>query len=151
MKYRDKWAEQSWCLREGLSVRASARLLGVHPSTAFRWRHRFLSALRASEKPRLIGVAEVTVANLITYRWRLMRWGGRFRGVAARYYANYLAWFSFVDQACELGPEAGVWKLLSRIFAKLTVEQRAGWHETAGESDRLPSWPRVRSGLCAVG
>ncbi len=151
MKYRDKWAELGWCLWEGLSVRDSAQLLGVHPSTAFRWRHRFLSALRASEKPRLTGVAEVTVVNLIAYRRRLMEWGRRFRGVAARYYHNYLAWFSFVEQACELRPEAGLWKLLSRIFAKLSVEQRVGWSETGGESCRLLPWPRVGGGLCAVG
>lgn len=151
LKYRDKWAELGWCLWEGLSVRQSARLLGVHPSTAFRWRHRFLSALRANEKPRLTGVSELTVANLIAYRWRLMEWGWRFKGVSAKYYHNYLAWFSFVEQACELRPEAGLWKLLSVIFAKLTVEQGVRWSEIAGESRRLPRWPRVESGLCAVG
>ncbi|MDI6870951.1 MAG: transposase [Bacillota bacterium] len=152
LKYRDKWAGMGWCLWKGLSIRRSAQMLGVHPCTAFRWRHRFLSALRAHEKPRLTGVPELTVTNLIAYRRRLMAWGEQFRGVAARYYHNYLAWFSFMDQACELGPEAALTKLLSRVFTGLSVDQQALWTRIEGESHRLPPIRRQACcGLCAIG
>lgn len=44
LRHRRKWLEQAQVLEEGLSVRRAAVRLGVHRTTAFRWRHRFLSA-----------------------------------------------------------------------------------------------------------
>ncbi len=41
---------------EGKSLAKTAELCGVHPTTAFRWRHRFLRA-PASDKP-LRGIVE---------------------------------------------------------------------------------------------
>ena len=46
------------CLAEGLSVRRAAARTGVHPSTAFRWRHAFLFALGLGEADRLAGWIE---------------------------------------------------------------------------------------------
>jgi transposase-like protein len=46
------------CLEEGLSIRSAAARMGVHPSTAFRWRHALLSRLHASEPDRLDGWIE---------------------------------------------------------------------------------------------
>ncbi|MGE5506984.1 MAG: transposase [Chitinophagales bacterium] len=96
LKRPDRWAQLERCLLASLSVRSSAEALGVHPSTAFRWRHRFLADLRTREKTRLAGVTELTVATLVEYRLRLVAWGQPFRGVSAKYYRNYLAWFSFL-------------------------------------------------------
>ena len=43
---------------EGKSLAKTAKLCGVHPTTAFRWRHRFLRA-PADDKPRsLSGIVE---------------------------------------------------------------------------------------------
>ncbi len=53
------WADCVRCLRDGLSIRAAAARLGVHPSTAFRWRHALLVALRARDRDRLVGRVEV--------------------------------------------------------------------------------------------
>jgi transposase-like protein len=43
LRHRSKWLEQAEVLEDGLSVRKPAARLGVHRTTAFRWRHRFLS------------------------------------------------------------------------------------------------------------
>lgn len=45
LHHPDRWLELAACLVQGLTVRETARRLGVHPSTAFRWRHRLLAAL----------------------------------------------------------------------------------------------------------
>lgn len=37
-------------MEEGESLRAAARRLGIHPGTAFRWRHRLLEGLRARDR-----------------------------------------------------------------------------------------------------
>ena len=47
------------CMRESLTLRESARRLGVHPSTTFRWRHRLLAALRDAPAPALGGWIEL--------------------------------------------------------------------------------------------
>lgn len=47
------------CMTEALSVRRTATRIGVHPSTAFRWRHRFLDELRSGPAPPLGGWIEV--------------------------------------------------------------------------------------------
>lgn len=61
LHYPDRWPALAQCLLQGLSVRATARRLGIHPSTAFRWRHRALLALaaHADARPRLKGIVEV--------------------------------------------------------------------------------------------
>jgi hypothetical protein len=50
--------EYSECLAGGLSVRRAAARVGVHPSTAFRWRHALLDGLLNSELDRLAGWIE---------------------------------------------------------------------------------------------
>ena len=58
LRQRGKWLAQAQVLAEGLSVHQAAARLQVAPSTAFRWRHRFL-ALPQSVKPQtLLGIAE---------------------------------------------------------------------------------------------
>ncbi len=46
LRHREKWLQQARVLDEGVSVRKAAARLGVHHTTAFRWRHRFLAVPR---------------------------------------------------------------------------------------------------------
>lgn len=56
LKRLDCWADFCACLIRGTSVRHTARQLGIHKDTAFRWRHRLLAALLADEHGLLRGV-----------------------------------------------------------------------------------------------
>lgn len=47
LHYPERWLELAVCMIRGLSLRATAQRLGIHVSTAFRWRHRILAALAA--------------------------------------------------------------------------------------------------------
>jgi transposase-like protein len=47
------------CLQECLSIRAAAARLGIHPSTAFRWRHRLLGAMSRTQDATLDGWIEI--------------------------------------------------------------------------------------------
>lgn len=58
-KKQHLWAKNALCMAQAKSVRKTAEILGVHPSTAFRWRHKVLNAIRAQGKTRLAGVVEV--------------------------------------------------------------------------------------------
>jgi transposase-like protein len=58
LRQRDKWLAQVYAMEEGLSIRKSAARMGVHRTTAFRWRHRFLALPRELKAYKLAGVAE---------------------------------------------------------------------------------------------
>lgn len=58
LRDRDKWLERAQAMDEGLSVRKAAACIGVHRTTAFRWRHRFLALPRDVKANKLAGVAE---------------------------------------------------------------------------------------------
>lgn len=58
LRHKGKWLAQSQVLNEGLSVHAAAERLQVAPSTAFRWRHRFLAQAQAVKARVLMGIAE---------------------------------------------------------------------------------------------
>jgi transposase-like protein len=58
LRHRDKWLEQVQAMDEGLSVRKAAACMAVHRTTAFRWRHRFLTLPRDVKARHLAGVAE---------------------------------------------------------------------------------------------
>ena len=58
LRMKDKWAAQAEAMIDGVSTAKAARRCGVHYTTAFRWRHRFLASL-AGDKPRtLAGIVE---------------------------------------------------------------------------------------------
>jgi transposase-like protein len=59
LRYKGKWLDQAAALAEGLTVHQAAQRLGVAPSTAFRWRHRFLRAPRLLKPQALAGVVEI--------------------------------------------------------------------------------------------
>ncbi|HEX8605837.1 MAG TPA: IS1595 family transposase [Pseudoduganella sp.] len=58
LRLRDKWLTYLQCLIGSDTVRAAARRVAVAKSTSFRWRHRFLAALRRAPLPRLSGIVE---------------------------------------------------------------------------------------------
>jgi len=58
LRHREQWMAYSQALIDGVSVRKAAKHCGVDKGTAFRWRHRFLSAIAAAEPSRLHGIVE---------------------------------------------------------------------------------------------
>ena len=44
LRKKEKWLAHAQAMIEGKSLAKTATLCGVHPTTAFRWRHRFLRA-----------------------------------------------------------------------------------------------------------
>jgi transposase-like protein len=59
LRLKDKWLQQADALCQGLIVRLAAEQLQVSPSTAFRWRHRFLKLAQQAKPGSLSGVVEV--------------------------------------------------------------------------------------------
>lgn len=69
LRYRDKWLDQAKVLDEGLSVRKAATRLGVHSTTAFRWRHRWLACPREAKAVHMAGVVEADETyQLLSYK-----------------------------------------------------------------------------------
>lgn len=65
LRHRQKWLEQAKVLEHGLSVRKAAVHLGLHRTTAFRWRHRFLTVPRdVMDRPQT-GVVEADEAYFL--------------------------------------------------------------------------------------
>ncbi|QGZ41473.1 transposase-like protein [Pseudoduganella flava] len=58
LRQRDKWLAYFQCLIESRTVRAAAERVAVAKSTSFRWRHRFVAAVRREEPPTLKGIVE---------------------------------------------------------------------------------------------
>jgi transposase-like protein len=58
LRMKDKWTAQTEAMIDGVSLAKAARRCGVHPSTAFRWRHRFLAALSGDKPKALSGIVE---------------------------------------------------------------------------------------------
>ena len=58
LRHKAKWLTQADVLNQGLSVNQAAQVLDVAPSTAFRWRHRFLQLPKNHKARALQGVVE---------------------------------------------------------------------------------------------
>jgi transposase-like protein len=58
LRKKDRWAAQVEALTTGESVAKAAKRCGVAVSTAFRWRHRFLSAPAVDKPGQLSGIVE---------------------------------------------------------------------------------------------
>ena len=54
----ERWNDQAQALISGESLAVAAKRCDVHPSTAFRWRHRFLAALNLDKPASLSGLVE---------------------------------------------------------------------------------------------
>ena len=59
-KRLSSWPAYLQCMERSDTVRRAAAIVGVHPATAFRWRHVVLAAARANEHARLTGLVELT-------------------------------------------------------------------------------------------
>jgi len=58
LRLKDQWATQATALIDGVSTSKAAQLCGVHYTTAFRWRHRFLASLASDKPTALSGIVE---------------------------------------------------------------------------------------------
>lgn len=58
LHHKCQWLSFSQCLLENQSVRKSAKICGIDPTTAFRWRHRFLSAFSQDKTQKMVGIVE---------------------------------------------------------------------------------------------
>lgn len=65
LRHRAKWLLQAEAMDAGLSVRKAAARMGVHRTTAFRWRHRFLSVPCETKDAHLSGVVEADEAYVL--------------------------------------------------------------------------------------
>lgn len=81
LRHRAKWLQQAEALDAGWSVRKAAARIGVHRTTAFRWRHRFLEVPREVKDNGLTGVVEADEAYILRsykgQRRRLLEDGSR--------------------------------------------------------------------------
>lgn len=59
LQHRDKWFDYLHCMRDSLTLRASADRVGIDLKTAFRWRHRFLQTSARDNANTLSGIIEV--------------------------------------------------------------------------------------------
>lgn len=58
LHYKEKWLTYSQCLAEGKTIREAAKICNIDPKTAFRWRHRFLSAPARNKNESMTGIVE---------------------------------------------------------------------------------------------
>jgi transposase-like protein len=92
LRKKEKWLDHARAMIEGKSLAKTAALCGVHPTTAFRWRHRFLRA-PASDKPRglrgIVEADETFILESFKGRWSDLRRKARKRGGTARHAGLY--------------------------------------------------------------
>ena len=58
LRMKEKWGAQTEAMIDGVSTAKAALRCGVHYTTAFRWRHRFLAALSGDKPKALTGLVE---------------------------------------------------------------------------------------------
>lgn len=58
LRMKERWLGQTKALRDGVTIREAAERLHVARSTAFRWRHRFLTLPKVIQTKTLVGIAE---------------------------------------------------------------------------------------------
>jgi transposase-like protein len=58
LHHPERWGDQAQALISGESLAQAATRCDVHPTTAFRWRHRFLTALNLDKPTSLSGLVE---------------------------------------------------------------------------------------------
>ena len=58
LRKKEKWLDHARAMIEGKSLAKTAEACGVHPTTAFRWRHRFLRAPAVNKPRSLSGIVE---------------------------------------------------------------------------------------------
>src|SRR5208283_2404093 len=88
LRKRERWLDHARAMIEGKSLAKTAGLCGVHPTTAFRWRHRFLGS-PATDKPRtlngIVEADETFILESFKGRWSDLPRKARKRGGSARH------------------------------------------------------------------
>src|SRR5919206_3504 len=92
------WLRHGEALAAGMSLAKAAAHCGVHLTTSFRWRHRFLRA-PAAAREALGGVVEADETFFRRSHKGSRRW--RRDGVATRHLPNYLGWRRTLERAPE--------------------------------------------------
>ena len=59
------WQRYMSCMDASMTIRRSAAAIGVHPTTAFRWRHRVLAAALQADDSALTGRIEIEAAKFL--------------------------------------------------------------------------------------
>lgn len=92
LRKKERWLDQAQAMIEGVSLAKAAERCCVHPSTAYRWRHRFLGAPALDKPQTLRGIVEVD-ETFILESFKGGRSGltrePRKRGGKARHPGNY--------------------------------------------------------------
>ena len=92
LRKKEKWLDHAQAMIEGKSLAKSAQLCGVHPTTAFRWRHRFLRA-PSDDKPRrlsrIVEADETFILRSFKGRWSDLPRKARKRDGTARHPGPY--------------------------------------------------------------
>ena len=68
LRKKDKWLGFGGALAASQPLRPAAATLGVHRNTALRWRHRFLSGLKADRATTLQGITEADETYILESR-----------------------------------------------------------------------------------
>ena len=92
LRKKEKWLDHAQAMIEGKSLAKTAQLCGVHPTTAFRWRHRFLRAPSDDKPRRLSGIVEADETFILESfkgRWSDLPRKARKRGGTARHPGPY--------------------------------------------------------------
>ena len=92
LRKKEKWPAHARAMIEGKSLAKTAQLCGVHPTTAFRWRHRFLRAPAANKPRTLRGIVEADETFILESfkgRWSDLPRAARKRGGKARHPGPY--------------------------------------------------------------
>ena len=58
LRKKERWLDHAQAMLEGMSLEKAAERCGVHPTTAFRWRHRFLGSPALDKPKTLTGIVE---------------------------------------------------------------------------------------------
>jgi transposase-like protein len=58
LRKKGRWEEYSVCMTKAYSLKKCAEIVGIHPSTSFRWRHRFLINAQELKPKSLNGITE---------------------------------------------------------------------------------------------
>ena len=88
LRKKENWLDHARAMIEGKSLAKTAQLCGVHPTTAFRWRHRFLRAPSDDKPRRLSGIVEADETFILESfkgRWSDLPRKARKRGGPARH------------------------------------------------------------------
>ncbi len=92
LRKKERWLDHAQAMIEGKSLVKTAALCGVHPTTAFRWRHRFLGAPAADKPQKLSGIVEADETFILEFfkgRWSDLPRKARKRGGTARHPGPY--------------------------------------------------------------